>query len=534
MAHPTFNLVEEPWIPVATKNGNTELSLRDLFARAHEVKGFNEPSPLTYVSVARFLLAITHRALNGPESPDEWVELWQKGRFDPAPFEDYVATWRHRFDLFDPEKPFAQAPLSEFSPTEKTKPLSKLALELASGTNPTLFDHTSDDGEVFISPAEATRMLLAAMNYGFGEGGIYRDTTLVRFMSFLVEGESLFETLLLNLQTYVGKSILGARALPNLDAPWWETDAPLTETKDETLPLGLTDHLTRRGRKVHLQLNDNQQIVGMLYRPGIAFDSSRERSDPFFAWRTSKDGSLTPMRFRLGRALWRDSEVLFQWKSDEGSGNAVGIRPSFLDHLEEVAIAMADRLELHDDTKPLPHLKIMAFGVLPKSGRAAVDLWRMEQLPLPVALLRNRELVATLRVALEFAEDAARALKSAGRRLAMSLLTEGDRSPDKNDVANQLSQLRLDERFWPPLELQFHRFLTDLDGQNREERLFMWMDEVLRLTKRAYDDAAHVVGVDARSLKAQMMGLRTLHRGLKELQEQHDQKKAYVEGDIAS
>jgi len=508
----SFNLVDEPWIPVSMLDGSdAELSLRDLFARAHEARGFNEPSPLTYISVARFLLAIAHRALEGPRSARHWVEIWQGEQFDVETFDAYFDQWHHRFDLFDPDVPFAQAPRSGFEADERTKALSKLGLELASGTNATLFDHSADRNIEDVSPAFAARMILTACNFGFGEGGIYRDTTLVRFAIFLLEGSNLFDTLMLNLQPYDPNQSLSS----GLDSPWWESDAPLTEVKDETPPRGLTDHLTRRGRKVLLQTQDDGAITGMYYRPGLTFDASQEGSDPFFAWQMNKEEKLTPLRLRKDRALWRDSTVLFQTSKAAEVGAARSLRPMFLDNVA----TLSDEIEDHPGLRSFPPLKIMAFGLVSRPGQASAQLWRTERLPLPLEVVLNSDAFETVHHAIAIAEKAGDVLRRAGNTLAVGLLTSGDRKPDKADVMNRLTLLRIGERYWPQLEPRFHAFLERLEDP--DTALDKWIADVRYIARQAYKDAALVVEVGAQGMRASMRGERSLNWGLRHLLDEH-------------
>lgn len=513
MDHPTFNLIDEPWIPVAMRDeSNTELSLRELFARAHEAKGFNEPSPLTYVSVARFLMAVAHRALMGPESPDAWVKLWQRGQFDAATFDTYLDRWRHRFDLFDPDEPFAQA--NPGDDLGDPSPLSRLLLEQASVSAVTLFDHSNDLNPRGFSPAEAARALLTAQNYAFaGTGGRYRDATLIRGYCLLLEGDSLFHTLLLNLVGYNDRSPTGLTRIN--DAPWWELDEDPPIAGDGSIPRGLTDLLSWRSRWLRLIREADGTVVQSPYLQRYFLPQSF-LADPFLGFAAvqggANKGQIITRKFSSGRALWRDSNVLMEHRRANTPGGGVIPRPGIIDWFSVVAIAYED-----ETSALLPEPIIVASGLV--NSQARVDLWRQERLPLPTTIARNPEVSQTVTSALTFAEKAARALSSAGRRLAMSLLTEGGRSPDKNDVTNQQSELRLDERFWPRLELDFHALLHALDTSDRDDVLRDWMRKVLQWAVRVFDDAAYVVGADGRSLKAHMLGARTLHRELAPLRQ---------------
>ena len=84
----SFNLVDQPWIPVVDKQGRQKLvSLYDLYAEAESLVDF-VLTPAQQIAVVRLLLCITQAALRGP-AQDEWFE--SKDRIRPKVFE-YLKT----------------------------------------------------------------------------------------------------------------------------------------------------------------------------------------------------------------------------------------------------------------------------------------------------------------------------------------------------------------------------------------------------------------------------------------------------------
>lgn len=62
----SFNLIDEPWIPCIRLDGKPdELSLRAVFAQAHQLREIRGDSPLETASLHRLLLAVLHRVF-GP------------------------------------------------------------------------------------------------------------------------------------------------------------------------------------------------------------------------------------------------------------------------------------------------------------------------------------------------------------------------------------------------------------------------------------------------------------------------------------
>ena len=84
----SFNLVDQPWISCLDQLGLTkELSIKQTFGQAHELRGFQGESPLVNAALYRLLLAFLHR-LFGPANMNEWNKLWHAGKFDMSRIKD--------------------------------------------------------------------------------------------------------------------------------------------------------------------------------------------------------------------------------------------------------------------------------------------------------------------------------------------------------------------------------------------------------------------------------------------------------------
>src|SRR5258708_1796114 len=107
---PSFNLVDEPWLPALDASGGTvTLSLREALLRAPALREIFDPSPLVTAALHRLLLAVLHRT-HGTADMAAWCAVWRRGEFDAAALNGYLDEWRPRFDLFDAERPFYQVP----------------------------------------------------------------------------------------------------------------------------------------------------------------------------------------------------------------------------------------------------------------------------------------------------------------------------------------------------------------------------------------------------------------------------------------
>lgn len=503
-----YDLVSEPWLPATMTDGTTtELGLRDFFARAHEARGLNEPSPLTYTAVMRYLLAILHRAIDGPEDPEDWAERWRAGAFDVEEIDAYLQSWRYRFDLFDPLVPFAQTG-PEVTLTD-VSPVTRLFMERTSGNNPTLFDHAWDDSPPSLSAAEAARAVLTAHAYGFaGAGGKFYNSTMIAGYSIMLEGNTLFQTLMLNLQEYSDDQPAGLTRIR--DRPWWElepADDPLIERGGNDA-LGLTDLLTWRGRHLRLIPEPDGSVLRCSYSQRYQLRESGVR-DPFKRYEPAQSGDnkgkLFPKNFVAGRALWRDSYALMEQQlQDDATGTVYTPRPSIIAWLSE---AMS-RLAKSERITPT----IVATGLV--NNQAKIDLWRMERLSLPIELLDDSDRRIHVRDAVARARSVRDALANAGSTFVNEGLGLGERQPHKDDVARVRASLKLDDRYWSRLDAPFQDFLIEL-AADPEAATSQWSAGLRRIARAVYIDATNVAGLDGRWFRAQSQGSWTLDRLLR-------------------
>src|SRR5262249_24412847 len=135
----------------------------------------------------------------------------------------------------------------------KQLPVTILAQEAASANNPTLFDHQADSAPGGFGAAEAARYLVARQAFSLG-GGVSQPfnlshSTLIRGDTVLAFGETLFETLALNLMPYNRE-----RPIPWVgeDSVAWEQDQPPVPDPAGTPARGYGDYLTWQSRRIYL------------------------------------------------------------------------------------------------------------------------------------------------------------------------------------------------------------------------------------------------------------------------------------------
>lgn len=162
MAEKFFNLVDEPWIPVA---GVGRVSLMQVFTdTSYRALGGN---PVQKIALLKLLLAIAQAAAT-PEDDAAWRALGTEGL--AAACRKYLQQWRERFDLYG-ERPFLQMLAIKKA---AVKSFGTVQPAVASG-NTTLLTHGQT--EQVMSNADKAMLLVTLM--GFALGGKKTDNSVV-------------------------------------------------------------------------------------------------------------------------------------------------------------------------------------------------------------------------------------------------------------------------------------------------------------------------------------------------------------------
>ncbi|WP_448568426.1 type I-E CRISPR-associated protein Cse1/CasA [Thermus sp.] len=485
-----FSLLEEPWIPVLRKGRVEEVGLREALLQARTITRIETPSPLEEAALHRILLAVLHRALSGPRRLEDVLDWWREGRFPEKPITDYLDRFHDRFFLFHPKAPFLQV---ADLPEENPLPWSKLLPELASGNNPTLFDHTTEENVPRATYAQAARALL--VHQAFVLGGLLRrfgvasakDAPVARPALFLPTGGSLLETLLLNLVPYT----------PEGDTPIWEVPPLRLEDleggKTQWPTSGRTRVYTWPSRGVRL-LDEGDGVRFMAYGPGVEPSEAPYR-DPMVAQRLDAKGNPVPLRLSAEKSFWRDFSAMLPRQGGKVAAT----------------VEHADNLQGELEEEGLEG-RILLRVVGQVSDQAKVLDVRREVYPLPPGLLSPRA-EERLEKALKAAEELGRGLQSLALQVARAVVGERDQGELK-DFARSLPLERL---YWHALDGGFPRFLARV---REEEALALWQEALKRAVLEAWEATRLFLGTEARHLKALAEGERLLGRllsGLKEV-----------------
>lgn len=323
----TFDLREEPWIPVILLNGDpAELSLKGCFIRAAEVRRIAGEIPTQSFALLRLLLAITHDAI-GFHDEDAVASAMRDG-IDADAVVEYLNGWEDRFDLFHPTRPFYQV-ASLHTAKGDISGLEKLIVDVPNG-HPFM---TMRSGAAIaqISAAEAARWLVHCQAFDPSgiRSGVVGDPEVKGGKSYpigpswagqiggvVIHGASLAETLPYNLVATPGGPA---------DRPVWTWDEPPTERRVlEGRPAGPVSVLTWQSRRIRLA-GDRAGVTGVVLSNGDKLTPHNRVSVEFMtAWRysdpqTKKAGIdvYMPLKHDPERLGWRGLPALISEGPEE-------------------------------------------------------------------------------------------------------------------------------------------------------------------------------------------------------------------------
>lgn len=330
----SFDLRNEPWIPVTVADGGEErlMSLVDVLSNACSIRSIGGDMPLQTPAIIRLLLAVLYGVYPDGPTEDEWVQLWTQGP-DMDAITDYLDEFGDRWDLFDAEKPFYQVADLRTGKGDYSG-LEKFILDVPNGAP--FFTTRIGDGLSRITFAEAARWLVTVQAFdpsGIKSGAV-GDPRVKGGKGYPIgvawsgnlgvlvcEGENLWQTLLLN---FVGKSLtINGRELPwEDDRPIWEREQPsvlATPGFDQEKPgdvrcfHGPATLMTWQSRRIRL-VRDGEWVVGVIVANGDRLKPQKaDRYETMTAWRSSKpqakalgeDHVYMPRTHDPKRAIWR-------------------------------------------------------------------------------------------------------------------------------------------------------------------------------------------------------------------------------------
>lgn len=481
----TFNLWSGPWINVVGIEGDTRrLSLRDCLVTAHQLIGFEDPSPLVIASLQRLMAAVAQDIV-APTSVADLTRLLENGRFDADEVDRFGAQYDPRFELFSETTPFLQTADVGLSPSrdDRKKTVGYLFPEEPTATNINHFFHRYDD-ELQYSPATAALGLVTVPAFATSGGaGIRPSINGVPPLYVLPQGDTLYETLILSLATPGYQPAIAS----DVDDPAWRRD-PCVERGAEVLAVGYLESLTFPARRVRLF---PEQPGGFDSRTGewsdvlvrtMVFDMGISRPkdgeawfDPFAAYRISENGP-TPIRPQQGKTTWREFGNLFHTTgaSDDGAQSRPVRAPSIVLQLAQ----------LQDAGVETSHPWRFRCVGLRTDMKAKVFEWVDDTLDVPPAILADPLAQLNVEVAINRVEEWSRRLAGIHRTVYSDARTKHD-----------AERSRMLSEFWIRLAASFRILTLEVcDGSGGTEALDLWTTHVFDVGYQVLEMAAGAAG----------------------------------------
>ncbi|MER5563864.1 type I-E CRISPR-associated protein Cse1/CasA [Streptomyces sp. NPDC002506] len=438
----SFDLTEQPWLPVLRTDGSTtDLSLRQVFAQAGEIRRLVGDLPTQDFALIRLLLAIVHDAVDGPEDTEQWAELWE----NEAPFASvggYLDTHRERFDLLHPAAPFFQTAGLRTSKDEVFS-LNRIVADVPNGE---AFFTMRFPGAERITFAEAARWTAHA--HGYDTSGIKSGTVgdprakagkaypqgvgwAGSIGGVLAEGHTLRETLLLNLIA----ADAGIVRTTGKDRPAWRREpcGPGAASDLAGRPHGIRDLYTWQSRRLRLHF-DAQGVYGVVLSYGDPLSvQDRQTQEPMTGWRRSpaQEKKLgrplvyMPREHDPARAAWRGLAALIADRDQDTSAAdepANALRPGivhWLAHLTTERFLPKDTL-----------VRLHTYGAVYGTQQSVTEEITEDGVAVALVLLHetDRRLGQCAIDAVADADSAVKALGSLAGDLARAAGSEGDTS----------------------------------------------------------------------------------------------------------
>lgn len=296
--HSRFNLIEEPWIPLA---GHGLTALRNIFDPA--CIGELGVNPQEKIALLKFFQAIAQAACT-PKDDEDWKQLGA-GRLSAACLE-YLRKHRDDFWLYSDGQPFLQMPRIKQA---KALPLGAFLPYITTGNTTVLWDFQREH-----SLTDAQKALLLVTLSGGGLGGKNIDDSLVLtpgvhktktgqpgpwvgsrgYLHHFLMGSNLLQTIWLNILTRADIEKLSVFTAGLGQAPWEKMP------EGEACPVARSLRDSLMGRLVPLGKFCLLDGDVMHYTDGITYPSHKEGGYDI-SMALSNDGKNI-------KALWADPE----------------------------------------------------------------------------------------------------------------------------------------------------------------------------------------------------------------------------------
>lgn len=353
---PRYNLLDEKWIQVASKDTVEKVSIKELFADAAKYKELAGDMKTQDFAVMRVMLAILHTVFSRFDSKGDpyeffevdeksflqigeleendledyedalyqtWIDIWNAKEFPKVVYE-YLEKWRERFFLYDDKYPFFQVTKEVIEKDAAGggefygKNINRLVSE--SNNKQAYFSPKDESYKEYIVDDELARWLITLQGYigtsdkkKVGSAKTYSKGWLYDLGGVYLQGNNLFETLMLNFVIAHNEN----NNLLKTQKPCWEA-----ETIEKNIELYFHNRIgniaslyTAWCREIFIDPNRTKEDKFVCF---IAKLPEIEHSDAFLepmtVWKYNDTGEYKdkyrPRKHDANKSMWRNFGLL--------------------------------------------------------------------------------------------------------------------------------------------------------------------------------------------------------------------------------
>ena len=514
---PRYNLLDEKWIQVASKDTVEKVSIKELFAGAAKYKELAGDMKTQDFAVMRVMLAILHTVFSRFDSNGDpyeffevdeesflqigeleenylddyedalyqtWIDIWNAKEFPKVVYE-YLEKWRERFFLYDDKYPFFQVTkeVIEKDAAGGGKFYGKNINRLVSESNNKLayFSPKDESYKEYIDDDELARWLITLQGYigtsdkqKVGSAKTYSKGWLYDLGGVYLQGNNIFETLMLNFVAGHNEN----NNLLKIQKPCWEA-----ETIEKNIELyfhngidNIASLYTAWCREIFIDPNRKKEDKLVCF---IAKLPEIEHSDAFLepmtVLRYNKDGEYKekyrPRKHDANKAMWRNFGLL--------TGVGEGARkPGVIEWLNKLGdISESEELGLYKE-----NIKLCAVSMIDDGNSAS---WVPIDEVKDTLNLKERVLVDTkdtgwiIRIN-KTVTDTKVTIDRALKVFIKDLLEI--RKMEKADVSKYV------EQFYFRIDLSFRNWIESIDIDNDKDTKEIEWRNVLKKAMKGYVD----------------------------------------------
>lgn len=353
---PRYNLLDEKWIQVASKDTVEKVSIKELFAGAAKYKELAGDMKTQDFAVMRVMLAILHTVFSRFDSNGDpyeffevdkesflqigeleeidledyedalyqtWIDIWNAKEFPKVVYE-YLEKWRERFFLYDDKYPFFQVTKEVIEKDAAGggefygKNINRLVSE--SNNKQAYFSPKDESYKEYIADDELARWLITLQGYigtsdkkKVGTAKTYSKGWLYDLGGVYLQGNNVFETLMLNFAIARNEN----NNLLKMQKPCWEAET--MEKNIESYFHNRVDNIaslyTAWCREIFIDPNRTKEDKFACF---IAKLPEIEHSDAFLepmtVWRYNDTGEYKdkyrPRKHDANKSMWRNFGLL--------------------------------------------------------------------------------------------------------------------------------------------------------------------------------------------------------------------------------